>query len=77
MVRPDLAKQFAHAHDARLWRCLCAIVKAEKTSVTHLKDATPLPLGMGGLELRSAVRMIQCNLGELGKLVTNGQGTPP
>ena len=57
VVRPDLARQFAQAHDAGLWRCLCAIVRVGEDQCDPLaKDAASLPLSMGGLGLRSAVR---------------------
>ena len=57
VVRPDLARQFAQAHDAGLWRCLCAIVRVGEDQCDPLaEDVASLPLSMGGFGLRSAVR---------------------
>ena len=57
VVRPDLARHFAQAHDEGLWGCLCAIVSVGKDQCDPLaRDAASLPLSMGGLGLRSAVR---------------------
>ena len=57
VIRPELARHFAQAHDAGLWRCLCAILRVGEDQCDALaKDAASLPLCMGGLGLRSAVR---------------------
>ena len=57
VIRPALARHFAQAHDAGLWRCLCAILRVGEDQCDALaKDAASLPLSMGGLGLRSAVR---------------------
>ena len=49
--------QFAAAHDAGLWRCLCDIVNValDQCSV-GARDAATFPLSLGGLGLRSASR---------------------
>ena len=60
VVRPDLATQFAQAHDAGLWRCLCAVVRVGEDQCDPLaKDATSLPLSMGGLGLLHSGRVGQ------------------
>ena len=57
VIRPELARHFAQAHDAGLWRCLCVILRVGEDKCDALaKDAASLPLSMGGLGLRSAVR---------------------
>ena len=57
VIRPELARHFAQAHDAGLWRCLCAILRVIEDQCDALaKDAASLPLSVGGLGLRSAVR---------------------
>ena len=57
VIRPELARHFAQAHDAGLWRCLCAILRVgEDQCDARAKDAASLPLSMGGLGLRIAVR---------------------
>ena len=57
VIRPELARHFAQAHDAGLWRCLCAILRVGEDQCDALaKDAASLPLCMGGLGLRSVVR---------------------
>ena len=57
VVRPELAMEFARAHDAGLWRCLCAILgMAPDVCDALTKETATLPLSMGGVGLRSAVR---------------------
>ena len=57
VVRPDLVRHFAQAHDAGLWRCLCAIVRVGEDQCDAIaKDAASLPVSMVGLGWRSAVR---------------------
>ena len=47
----------AKTHDARVWQCLCDILKIPEDCVGNLhKEAATVPLSLGGLGLRSAVR---------------------
>ena len=57
VVRPDLVRQFAARHDESIWTCLCQIlgVPSDECDITARHTAT-LPLALGGLGLRSAVR---------------------
>ena len=57
VIRPELALQFATTHDQHLWGCLCQIL-GMSTSAAHAtaKASATLPLALGGLGLRSAVR---------------------
>ena len=57
VIRPELALQFATTHDQHLWGCLCQILGIS-TSAAHAttKASATLPLALGGLGLRSAVR---------------------
>ena len=57
VVRPDVAEDFAHAHNAGLWQCLSDILRVSPDLCDRLsKDSSSLPLSMGGLGLRNAVR---------------------
>ena len=57
VVRPELVAQFAAAHDAGLWRCLCDTVNvAPDQCSAGARDAATLPSSLGGLGLRSASR---------------------
>ena len=57
VVPPDLVAGFAQAHDARLWSCLFQILGvAEDRCDDVARNTASLPLAMGGLGLRSAVR---------------------
>ena len=57
VVRPELVMEFARANDAWLWRCMCSILGIVPDQCDALsKDAATLPLSMGGVGLRSAVR---------------------
>ena len=79
VIRPELARHFAQAHDAGLWRCLCAILRVGEDQCDALaKDAASLPLSMGGLWVaQRRAHEQQCTLGELGRFIVHGQGTPP
>ena len=49
-IRPDLARHFEQAHDAGMWRCLCAILRVgEDQCDAHGKDTASFLLSMGGL----------------------------
>ena len=57
VLRPYVVEQFARTHDARVWQCLCDILKIPENFVGNLhKEAATLPLSLGSLGLRSAVR---------------------
>ena len=57
VLRPDAVDQFARTHDARVWQCLCNILKIPEDFVCNLhRRVATLPLSLGGLGLRSAVR---------------------
>ena len=57
VLRIDVVEQFARTHDARVWQCLCDILKIPEDFVGNLhKEAATLPLSLGGLGSRSAVR---------------------
>ena len=78
MIRPELARHFAQAHDARFWRCLCAILRVgEKQCDALAKDAASLPLSLGGWVAQRRAHEQWCTLGELGRFIVYGQGTPP
>ena len=54
---PDVVEQFARTHDARVWQCSCDILKIPENCVGNLhKEVATLPLSLGGLGSRSAVR---------------------
>ena len=56
-VRPELVAQFAAAHDAGLWNCLCDTANlAPDQCSASARDAATFPLCLGGLGLRSASR---------------------
>ena len=66
-VRPELVAQFAAAHDASLWSCLCDIVNvAPDQCSASARDAATLPLCLGGLGLRSASRTTHLRIGQAG-----------
>ena len=52
VVSPDFVEHFAHNHHHQIWECLARILDV----VLSLKASASLPLSMGGLGLRSAVR---------------------
>ena len=57
VVPPDLMAGFAQAHDVRLWSCLFHILGvAEDRCDDVARNTASLPVAMGGLGLRSAVR---------------------
>ena len=59
-VPPEHVSEFAQAHDAGLWQCLCAILHVDPHAVSPTaRDMATLPLSMGGLGLRSAFRLRQ------------------
>ena len=57
VVPPVLAEEFAREHDRSLWRCLCRILRSgEGECQDSARSAATLPLALGGLGLRSALR---------------------
>ena len=56
VVRPELVGKFALGHSEGLWECLKRIMKLEGDVSDTVKDITSLPLALGGLGLRSAIR---------------------
>ena len=57
VVPPELGEDFASAHDRSLWTCLCNMMGiAEDACEATAREAASLPLALGGLGLRSALR---------------------
>ena len=54
VVHPQRARTFAERHDAEVWGCLQRLLGIDGDPLTE--DLARLPLSMGGLGLRSAVR---------------------
>ena len=48
---------YAGAHDDGMWRCLCRILRIDVVQEEHIRSAAGMPLVLGGLGLRSAVRL--------------------
>ena len=59
VVRPALTEAFAMGHDEGLWRCMCEILRVLLDTGVLARDTASLPLALGGLGLRSAVRSRQ------------------
>ena len=56
-IDPQQMQQFAQMHDHRLWHCLCEILGiAPDVCGDAARSAATLPLVLGGLGLRSALR---------------------
>ena len=57
VMRPEVVLEFAAAHDENLWRGLCAILDVPTNACTrNARDTSSLPLSLGDLGLRSAIR---------------------
>ena len=56
VIRPDLVRHFAERHDESIWTCLCQILGVHNDESDAVAQTATLPLSMGGLGLRSAVR---------------------
>ena len=56
VVRPDLVHRFAAGHNQGLWNCLNRILSIDFQVDATVQDTATLPLSMGGLGLRSAMR---------------------
>ena len=59
VVRPELTEGFARGHDEGLWQCLCRILRVHHGEGHLTRDMATLPLALGGLGLRSALRSRQ------------------
>ena len=58
VVGPSAVEEFARHHDQSLWQCLSDILQADLDQCTEeVREAATLPLSLGGLGLRSAMRM--------------------
>ena len=55
-VRPQLAQQFAEAHDENVWQCLRRVISTTDEA-DRTKWGATLPFSLGGLGLGSAVRI--------------------
>ena len=67
VVRPELTEQFAAGHDDGVWRCLCAICQITPDVEPAIRDIVTLPLGLGGLGLRSAFKRGKQRIGQVGR----------
>ena len=57
MVNPEAALDYATLHDERMWSCLCRLLDISPNLCDCVaKQCATLPLVLGGLGLRSAVR---------------------
>ena len=56
VVEPGAAAQYASSHDEGLWNCLCAILQVDSVQTWATRDAATMPLVLGGIGLRSAMR---------------------
>ena len=57
VVRPEWVDQFALSHDESVWSCLCTILRIPANmGHEHTKITSTLPVSLGGLGLRSALR---------------------
>ncbi len=57
VVSPDLAAEYARAHDEALWECLCTIAAVDPETAGVWRQVAQLPFHQGGLGLRSAERI--------------------
>ena len=57
VVPPDLIRSYAEKHDNLIWRTFCKITGClEWESYMKIREVASLPMRLGGLGLRSAVR---------------------
>ena len=57
VMRPECVLEFARAHGENMWRVLCTILEVPTTACSrNARDLSSLPLSLGGLGLRSAIR---------------------
>ena len=73
VVHPSVVEGFARAHDAGLWQCLSSILHIDPAQCeATVRDATGMPLSLGGLGLRSAIRSrVPAFWGRAGQIVSN------
>ena len=57
VVSPAVTRGFAHRHNEGLWKCLCEILHVEADRNAETKSAASMPLNLGGMGLRDAVRV--------------------
>ena len=57
VVSPAATRGFAHRHNEGLWKCLCEILHVEADRNAETKSAASMPLNLGGMGLRDAVRV--------------------
>ena len=58
VVHPLAVEGFARAHDAGLWHCLSSILQIDPAQCeATIRDAVGMPLSLGGLGLRCAMRL--------------------
>ena len=57
VVRPSTVEKFARTHDAGLWQCFSTLLRIDPSQwESTVQEATTLPMSLGGLGLRSALR---------------------
>ena len=57
VVHPSAVEGFARAHDTGLWQCLSSILHIDPAQCEEtVRDAACMPLSLGGVGLRSALR---------------------
>ena len=56
VVEPEAAEDFCRRHDAGLWMCFCACMQIDPDQSQDVMDTATMPLALGGLGLRSAIR---------------------
>ena len=55
VVEPQSVANFARSHG--MWRCLCRMTRIDVVQEEHIRSAPGMPLVLGSLGLRSAVRL--------------------
>ena len=56
-MHPEAVEEFARRHDAGLWQCLCDVLGIDPGQETTVKETAVLPMSLGGLGLRSALKL--------------------
>ena len=57
VVKPAATKVFAQRHNEGLWKCLCNLLQVGPVQSAEAKPAASMPLKLGGMGLRDAVRV--------------------
>ena len=57
VMHPEAVEEFARKHDAGLWQCLCDVLGIDPGQETTVKETAVLPMSLGRLGLRSAVKL--------------------